>query len=179
MVLERDPAARSKAEILCTYPGMHAVWAYRVAHIWWGRPPARLAARILSQLARRATGVDIHPAARIGRRLFIDHGTGVVIGATAEVGEDVTIYHGVTLGGRAMSAGKRHPTLGDRVMVGAGAKVLGPVRVGADAKIGANAVVVTDVPDGAVAVGVPARLTGRAPADDRDPVDQHLIDYMI
>lgn len=151
----RDPAARSRLELLLCYPGLHAVWVHRLAHRWWQRPGLRLAARLLSQLNRSVTGVEIHPGARLGRRLFIDHAMGVVIGETAEVGDDVLLYHGVTLGGRSLERGKRHPTLEDGVVVGAGARVLGPLTVGAGARIGANAVVVRDVPRGAVVVGVP------------------------
>jgi serine O-acetyltransferase len=152
----RDPAARSALEVGLGYPGVHAVWAHRVAHRMWREPALRLPARLLSQFTRFLTGVEIHPGAQIGRRLFIDHGMGVVIGETALVGDDVVLFHGSTLGGRSMKRGKRHPTLGDRVVVGAGAKVLGPVWIGDGAQIGANAVVIKDVPAGAVAVGVPA-----------------------
>ena len=152
----RDPAARSALEVALGYPGVHAVWSHRIAHRMWREPGLRLAARLLSQLTRWATGVEIHPAAQIGRRLFIDHGMGVVVGETAMVGDDVVLFHGSTLGGTSMKHGKRHPTLGDNVVVGAGAKVLGPVWIGDGARIGANAVVVKDVPAGAVAVGVPA-----------------------
>jgi len=152
----RDPAARSALEVALGYPGVHAVWSHRIAHRMWREPGLRLPARLLSQLTRFATGVEIHPAAQIGRRLFIDHGMGVVVGETAMVGDDVVLFHGSTLGGTSMKHGKRHPTLGDNVVVGAGAKVLGPVWIGDGARIGANAVVVKDVPAGAVAVGVPA-----------------------
>lgn len=157
--LDRDPAAESALEVALTYPGLHAVWGYRVAHAVWNKG-LRFPARLIQNTTRFFTGVDIHPAARLGRRLFIDHAMGVVIGETAEVGEDVMIYHLVTLGGTSTEPGKRHPTVGDRVVLGAGAKILGPVTIGADAKIGANAVVVRDVPEGKVAVGVPARLVG-------------------
>jgi len=154
----RDPAARGLLEIALAYPGVHAVWAHRVTHrMWTSNPLLKLPARLLSQAVRALTGIEIHPGAQLGRRLFIDHGMGVVIGETAEVGEDVVLFHGTTLGGVSMSKGKRHPTVGDRVVIGAGAKVLGPVRVGSDVKVGANAVVVKDVPDGEVAVGVPAK----------------------
>ena len=152
----RDPAAQSSWEVALGYPGVHAVWAYRVAHRMWREPSLRLPARLLSQAARAATGIEIHPGAQLGRRLFIDHGMGVVIGETAVVGDDVVLFHGATLGGRSMRRGKRHPTLGDNVVVGSGAKILGPVWVGDGAQIGANAVVVKDVPAHAVAVGVPA-----------------------
>jgi serine O-acetyltransferase len=158
----RDPAARSRIEVALAYPGVHAVWAYRLAHRMWREPGLRLPARLLSQATRAATGIEIHPGARLGHRLFIDHGMGVVIGETAEVGDDVVLFHGSTLGGRSMRHGKRHPTLGDGVVVGAGAKILGPVWIGSNAQIGANAVVVKDVPAGAVAVGVPAQIRLRA-----------------
>ncbi|SNU01497.1 serine O-acetyltransferase [Ruaniaceae bacterium KH17] len=163
--LREDPAARSRLEIVLSYPGVHAVWAYRVAHALWGRG-AKLPARIISQVTRGLTGIEIHPGATLGRRLFIDHGMGVVIGETAEVGEDVTIFHGTTLGGTSMTQGKRHPTVGDRAVIGAGAKVLGPISIGNDARIGANAVVVKDVPDAAVAIGVPAKIKKHITADD-------------
>lgn len=155
--LKRDPAARGRLEVAITYPGVHALWAHRLANRLWANG-AKMVARLIQEFARLLTGVDIHPAATIGRRLFIDHATGVVIGETAEVGEDCLIFHGVTLGGQSMNKGKRHPTLGDRVMVGAGAKVLGAITVGDDAKIGANAVVVKEVPAGRIALGVPAKL---------------------
>ncbi|UZN04745.1 serine O-acetyltransferase EpsC [Cellulomonas sp. S1-8] len=161
---QHDPAARSLLEVALAYPGVHAIWVYRLAHRMWQVPPLRLAARLVSQAARAATGVEIHPGARLGERLFIDHGMGVVIGETAEVGDDVVLFHGATLGGRSMKRGKRHPTLGDRVVVGAGAKILGPVWVGNDAQIGANAVVIADVPTGAIAVGVPATIRRRSAA---------------
>ena len=156
-VEKRDPAARSKIEIFLCYPGVHAILLYRLSHYLWEKrflTPARL----VSSFARFLTGVDIHPGARIGKNLFIDHATGVVIGETAEIGDDVTLYHGVTLGGTSIHQGKRHPTLGDRVIVGAGAKLLGPITIGNDARIGSNAVVLKDVPDAATAVGVPAQI---------------------
>jgi serine O-acetyltransferase len=158
---ERDPAARSSLEILLCYPGLHAVWGHRVSH-WLWRRGLRLPARILAALTHRSTGVDIHPAARLGPGLVIDHGTGVVIGETAEVGRDVTIYHGVTLGGTRLHRGKRHPTVGDRVTIGAGAKVLGPIEIGHDSRIGANAVVVRPVPPDSVVVGVPGQVVSRS-----------------
>jgi len=166
-IFREDPAATSVLEIIFCYPGFHAILIHRVAHklYGWG---LRGLSRFLSQINRGLTGIEIHPGATIGRRFFIDHGMGVVIGETAEVGDDVVMFHGSTLGGTSMRHGKRHPTVGDRVMVGAGAKVLGPVYVGDDARIGANAVVVHDVPPGAVAVGVPATVRFRpanAPAD--------------
>lgn len=169
-VLARDPAARSRPQVVLTYPGLHAVWAHRVAHRLWRRPGGRLPAELLAAWSRRRTGVEIHPAARIGRRLFIDHGMGVVIGETAVIGDDVLMYHAVTLGGRDPEhrAAERHPRVGDGVTLGAGATVLGPVTVGAGARIGAGAVVVHDVPPGAVVVGVPGReLLGRRPDDRR------------
>lgn len=172
----RDPAARSSLEVALLYPGVHALWAHRLAHRMWRHPGLRLGARILSQVTRSATGIEIHPAATIGRRLFIDHGMGVVIGETAVVGDDVTLFHNTTLGGRSMTHGKRHPTLGNRVVVGAGAKVLGAVWVGDDAQIGANAVVVKDVPEGAVAVGVPATIKSRPQSS---PTVEHCEDPAI
>lgn len=165
--LTRDPATTSRLEMALASPGLHAVWSHRLAHGMWTRGGSlRLPARLLSQAARAATGVEIHPGARIGRRFFIDHGMGVVIGETAEIGDDVMLYHGVTLGGRSMARVKRHPTVGDGAVLGAGARVLGPVTIGAGAQVGANAVVVKDVPDGAVATGVPARIRLTAPQED-------------
>ena len=152
---DRDPAARSTFVIVVSYQGVHALWYHRVSH-WMWRHRLTIPGRLLSQHARARTGIEIHPGAQIGRRVFIDHGMGVVIGETAVVGDDVLLFHGVTLGGVSMSPGKRHPTIGDRVVVGAGAKVLGPIVIGSDARIGANAVVVKDVPEGATAVGIPA-----------------------
>jgi serine O-acetyltransferase len=157
VVFERDPAARTTWEILTTYPGIHAVLIHRAAHAVWGADLKWLA-RLLSNLARLFTGIEIHPGARIGRRFFIDHGMGVVIGETAVIGDDCTLYHGVTLGGTTWEKGKRHPTLGNDVVVGAGAKVLGPITVGDGARIGSNAVVVKAVPANATVVGVPGRL---------------------
>lgn len=157
--IERDPATESRVEMALASPGLHAIWVHRAAHRMWGKGGRwRLPARLISQAARTATGVEIHPGATIGKRFFIDHGMGVVIGETAEVGNDVMIYNGVNLGGRTMNAVKRHPTLGDGVTIGAGARVLGPVVIGADAQIGANAVVTKDVPAKAIATGVPAKL---------------------
>lgn len=169
----RDPAAQSSVEVALTYPGVHALWAHRVSHSLWIRG-VKLPARMLQSATRVMTGVDIHPGAQIGRRVFIDHATGVVIGETAEVGEDVVIFHDVTLGGVAMTPGKRHPTVGNHVMIGAGAKVLGPIEVHDGAKIGANAVVVKDVPCGNVAIGVPARLIPKSCNDTKD--DDLIID---
>ena len=156
--INSDPAARNALEVALTYPGVHAVWAYRLAHMLF-KKNFKLLARIVSSISRSYTGVDIHPGARLGRRLFIDHANGVVIGETTKIGTDCVLFHQVTLGGVSMSKGKRHPTLGDRVMVGAGAKVLGPIHVGSDARIAANAVLVRDVPAGCSAIGVPARVS--------------------
>ena len=166
VVFERDPAARSRLEILTTYPGVHAVLIHRVSHWLWGLG-AKWLARLLSYLGRWLTGIEIHPGAVIGRRFFIDHGMGVVIGETSVIGDDCTLYHGVTLGGTSWQKGKRHPTLRDDVVVGAGAKVLGPIEVGRGARIGSNAVVVRDVPENSTVVGVPGRLIERK----RDLVD--------
>ncbi len=157
---ERDPAARGTAEIVLCYPGVHALWGYRIAHWLWQRD-LKLAGRFCSAVTRTFTGVDIHPGATIGPGLFIDHATWVVIGETAEVWAGVTIYHGVTLGGSSLERGKRHPTIGDRVTVGAGAKILGPIEVGHDSRIGANAVVVKPVPPHSVVVGVPGQVIKR------------------
>jgi serine O-acetyltransferase len=159
--IERDPAARSILEIVLLYPGLHAIWGHRIAH-WFWKHNFKLTGRLLSQLVRGFTGIEIHPGATIGQGLFIDHGMGVVIGETSEVGEDVTLYHGVTLGGTRLEKGKRHPTLGDRVVVGAGAKILGAITIGSDTRIGANAVVVKSVPDNSVVVGVPGQNIARS-----------------
>lgn len=153
-----DPAARSKIEIAIVYSGVHAIWMYRVAHCMWQVEALRFPARVLSQFARFITGIEIHPGATIGRRFFIDHGMGVVIGETSIVGDDVLMYHQVTLGGRARGRFKRHPTIGNRVLIGAGAKVIGDITVGDDAKIGANALVVKDVAPGSVVVGIPSSV---------------------
>lgn len=156
-VFARDPAARTTFEVLTCYPGLHARVAHRVANRLW-HANFKWLARFLSHVVRGLTGIEIHPGATIGRRFFIDHGMGVVIGETAEIGNDVTLYHGVTLGGTSWKEGKRHPTLGNGVVVGAGAKILGPITIGAGAKIGSNAVVVKDVPAGSTAAGIPARI---------------------
>jgi len=156
-VFERDPAARTTFEVLTTYPGVHALIFHRFSHKLW-QLGLKWLARVLSNLARLMTGIEIHPGAQIGRRFFIDHGMGVVIGETAVIGDDCTLYHGVTLGGTSWERGKRHPTLANDVVVGAGAKVLGPIEIGEGARIGSNAVVVKDVPPGATVVGVPGRL---------------------
>lgn len=157
---QRDPAAPTTAEVIFAYPGVHAIWGHRVSHWLWNRG-ARLAARTLAEFTRIVTGVDIHPGAVLGNGLFIDHATGVVIGETTEIGDDVTLYHGVTLGGSGSDTGKRHPTVGDRVVIGAGAKVLGAIKIGDDSRIGANAVVVKPVPSSAVVIGVPGQVISR------------------
>ena len=158
--MREDPAATSRMLVALTYPGMHAVWVYRLAHrLWLGGPATKPLARILSQLARFFTGVEIHPGATIGRRFFIDHGMGVVIGETAEVGDDVLMYHQVTLGGRSRGRFKRHPTIGSNVLLGAGAKIIGPITIGDGTKIGANALVVKDVPPNSVVTGIPANTS--------------------
>jgi serine O-acetyltransferase len=166
-----DPAARGDVENALVYSGLHAIWSYRLAHRMWTRPALQGAARVLTQLTRFATGIEIHPGATIGRRFFIDHGLGVVIGETAEIGDDVMVYHGVTLGGRSLKQGKRHPTIGDRVTIGAGAKLLGPLRVGSDCAIGANAVVTRDVPPDSIATGIPAVVRARTDKQREQGVD--------
>ena len=185
-IYERDPAAHSRWEVLLCYPGLHAIIAHRAAHWLWNKN-WKVTARALSQCNRFLTGIEIHPAAKIGDRVLIDHGMGVVIGETAEVGDDCTIYHGVTLGGTGKDTGKRHPTLGNNVLIGAGTKVLGPVYIGDNARIGAGSVVLKNLPANCTAVGVPAevvRINNKAinPADDLDQQDlpdimaQRLID---
>jgi serine O-acetyltransferase len=188
VVFERDPAARNAWEVVTCYPGFHAMLFHRLGHRLWGSGFKWLA-RFVSHIGRGLTGIEIHPGATIGRRFFIDHGMGVVIGQTAEIGDDCTLYHGVTLGGTSWSPGKRHPTLGDGVVVGAGAKILGPITVGDGAKVGSNAVVVKPVPAGATAIGIPARIVeshetnGRFAAygvvrDANDPLAQALHDLI-
>ncbi|WP_448189565.1 serine O-acetyltransferase [Azospirillum sp. sgz301742] len=177
-VFGRDPAARNVWDVLTCYPGVHALMAHRLSHALWTRG-ARWPARFLSYLSRAVTAIDIHPGARIGRRFFIDHGAGVVIGETAEIGDGVTLYHGVTLGGTTWNKGKRHPTLEDGVLVGAGAKILGSITVGRNARVGANSVVTKDVPDGLTVVGIPGRLvrpsTARRLSDAGIDLDHHLM----
>jgi serine O-acetyltransferase len=181
-VLERDPAARSRMEVFFCYPGLWAVWIHRISHWLWGAK-LRLPARILSQVGRFFTGVDIHPGAQIGRRLFIDHATGVVIGETTIVGNDVTMYQGVTLGGTGKGHGKRHPTVCDRVFIGNNANVLGNVTVGENSRVGAGSVVLADVPPNSTVVGVPAHIVYRNgqrvlitdPHDVKDPLSDALI----
>lgn len=155
--VENDPAARNSFEVLILYPFIHAVINHRIAHFFY-KKKMFFTARLISQLGRFFTGIEIHPGAKIGKGLFIDHGMGVVIGETAEIGDNVTLYHGVTLGGTGKDTGKRHPTIGNNVIIGCGAKVLGPINVGDNAKIGGNAVVVKDVPPNTTAVGIPARI---------------------
>jgi len=164
-VFDRDPAARNAFEVLTTYPGLHALLFHRLAHGMWNLGLQWLA-RVLSYISRWLTGIEIHPGAKIGRRFFIDHGMGVVIGETAEIGDDCTLYHGVTLGGTSWEKGKRHPTLKNNVVVGAGAKVLGPIVLGEGARIGSNAVVVKDVAEGATVVGVPGRVVSAGRSED-------------
>ncbi len=176
-VFDRDPAARSVWEVITCYPGFHALQMHRIAHGLWGMG-LRWLARYVSHVSRFLTGVEIHPGATIGRRVFIDHGMGVVIGETAEIGDDCTLYHGVTLGGVSWNKGKRHPTLGKGVVVGAGAKILGPFEVGDGAKVGSNSVVVKPVPAGATVVGIPARLVDAAAAKaeaDRMSFDAYAV----
>ena len=166
IVFERDPAARTHWEILTTYPGVHALLMHRVAHCLWQKRFFWLA-RFSSHMARWLTGIEIHPGASIGHRVFIDHGMGVVIGETAIIGDDCTLYHGVTLGGTSWNKGKRHPTLENGVVIGAGAKILGPITLGAGAKVGSNAVVVKDVPANATAIGIPARILEDTPVNKK------------
>jgi serine O-acetyltransferase len=170
--LDRDPAARGAWEVLLLYSGLHAVWSYRIAN-WLWRHQLKLIARLLSQITRAFTGIEIHPGASIGRRLFIDHGMGVVIGETTQIGDNVTLYHGVTLGGVNLSKGKRHPTLGNHVVVGAGAKVLGNIFLGDGTRIGANAVVVKSVPANSVVVGVPGQVVVRSTPQKQSPDLDH------
>ncbi|RUP34263.1 MAG: serine O-acetyltransferase [Mycolicibacterium sp.] len=166
-----DPAGRGDFENALVYSGLHAIWSHRLAHRLWARPAWRGPARVLAQVTRFLTGIEIHPGATIGRRFFIDHGMGVVIGETTEIGDDVMLYHGVTLGGRSLNKGKRHPTIGNRVTVGAGAKVLGPILIGEDSAIGANAVVTHDVPADSIATGIPAIVRPRTEKQREPAVD--------
>lgn len=164
MVFERDPAARSKLEIILCYPGIHALVLHRISHYLWVHR-LKLLGRLLSHFARWITGIEIHPGAQVGRRFFIDHGMGIVVGETTEVGDDVTIYQGVTLGGTTWSKGKRHPTVEDRVVIGAGAILLGPIRIGHDSRIGSSSVVIHDVPSFSTVVGIPGKVVYR-----REPI---------
>lgn len=169
-VYERDPAARNALEVMLCYPGLHAVYFYKLSHFLWEHK-LHLAARLISEFARFLTGIEIHPGAKIGKRFFIDHGMGVVIGETTEIGDDVTIYHGVTLGGTSWKKEKRHPTIGDRVIIGTGAKILGPLFIGNDSKIGANSVVVNAVPAHSTVVGIPAKSTKRDESEVHENID--------
>ena len=177
-VFVRDPAARNYLEVLLAYPGVHAVLLYRISHRMW-QAEWRLSARLLAAFARWLTNVDIHPGAKIGRRFFIDHGSGVVIGETSEVGNDVTLYHGVTLGGTTWNKEKRHPTLGDNVLVGAGAKILGAITLGNNVRIGANSVVIKDVPPCCTVIGIPGRVIQQKGLKIQNPrgidLDHHLV----
>ncbi|GAA3053169.1 MULTISPECIES: serine O-acetyltransferase EpsC [Actinomycetes] len=168
---EHDPAARSDVEVALVYSGLHAIWSHRVAHRMWQHRPLKTPARALSQVTRSLTGIEIHPGAQIGRRFFIDHGMGVVIGETTEIGDDCMLYQGVTLGGRSLEAVKRHPTLQDGVVVGAGAKVLGPVEIGSGSAIGANAVVVKSAPKNSILTGIPAKDRKRRDEERQPAVD--------
>ncbi|HEC24753.1 MAG TPA: serine O-acetyltransferase [bacterium] len=170
VVYERDPAARNALEVLLCYPGLQAVYSHKISHFLWEHK-LRLLARLISQFSRFITGIEIHPGAKIGKRFFIDHGMGVVIGETSEIGDDVTIYHGVTLGGTSWKKEKRHPTIGDRVIIGTGAKILGPLTIGSDSKIGANSVVVNAVSPHSTVVGIPAKSTKRDESEVHDNVD--------
>ncbi len=173
VVFERDPAARTHWEIITTYPGVHALIIHRLSHCVWSKRFFWIA-RFISHIGRWLTGIEIHPGATIGRRVFIDHGMGVVIGETAVIGDDCTLYHGVTLGGTSWNKGKRHPTLEQGVVIGAGAKVLGPIIIGKGAKIGSNAVVVKDVPENATAVGIPARILEQETNKQRDDMAEKI-----
>ncbi|KNC19142.1 serine acetyltransferase [Arthrobacter sp. RIT-PI-e] len=164
-----DPAARGQFENTVVYSGLHAIWVHRLTHRMWRTEKLRFPARVLAQLTRMLTGVEIHPAATIGRRFFIDHGMGIVIGSTAEIGDDVMLYQGVTLGGRSLAKVKRHPTIGDRVTIGAGAKVLGPITIGAGSAVGANAVVVKDTPPDSIVTGIPATFRHRDSRRETQP----------
>ncbi len=170
-VRAHDPAARGDVEIIVNYSGMHAIWSHRLAHHLWQNPSTKTLARTLSQFTRFLTGIEIHPGATVGRRFFIDHGMGIVIGETTEIGDDVMLYHGVTLGGRSLEKVKRHPTIGNRVTIGAGAKVLGPVFIGDDSAVGANAVVVHDHPADSIITGIPASSRPRTPEKKKPLVD--------
>jgi serine O-acetyltransferase len=173
-IFKRDPAARNVAEILFSYPGFHAVIIHRVAHRLW-RSRMYFLGRFVSHMGRFLTGIEIHPGAKIGRAFFIDHGMGVVIGETAEVGDNVTLYHGVTLGGTTWQKGKRHPTIGSNVVIGAGAKVLGPVHIGANTRIGANSVVLNDIPPNSIVVGIPGKVVFRVEGERRIALDKEFM----
>lgn len=175
--LEKDPAARHFWEVLICYPGVHALLVYRLTHWLWGHD-IKLPARLMSYLARWITGIEIHPASKIGKKFFIDHGMGVVIGETSEIGDNVFIYHGVTLGGLSMKKGKRHPTIGDNVVIGAGAQVLGPVTVGKNSKIGSGSVVVQSVPEYSTVIGVPGRVVFSGISADHEDLEESFPDPM-
>lgn len=177
-VFERDPAARNFLEVMTTYPGVHALLLHRLAHALWRRN-WRYSARFISYISRIWTSIDIHPGAKIGRRFFIDHGTGVVIGETAEIGDDVTLYHGVTLGGTSWSQGKRHPTLERGVVVGAGAKILGPITLGVNVKVGANSVVIRSVPEHNTVVGIPGKIVRNSADGKLNPFGVDLNHHLI
>jgi serine O-acetyltransferase len=170
-VFDRDPAARTSFEVILNYPGMHAIWIHRLSHKLWCAD-WKLLGRVFSTFSRWLTGIEIHPGAKLGRRVFIDHGMGIVIGETAEIGNDVTLYHGVTLGGTSWKAGKRHPTLEDNVVIGAGAQVLGPITIGKGGKVGSNSVVVKDLPANATAVGIPGRIVPDKKSKEQDSTRQ-------
>jgi len=165
-VFKKDPAARSVLEVIICYPGLHAIWFHRIAHFLWNKH-LKLLSRFISHVSRFLTGIEIHPGASVGKRFFIDHGMGVVIGETTKVGNDVLMYQGVTLGGNSFLKGKRHPTVGDNVAIGAGAKILGPVVIGSDVKVGAGSVVTKDVPDHTICLGIPARIIYPSTADKK------------
>lgn len=177
-VFERDPAARNRLEVITTYPGVHALLIHRIAHTLW-KKNWRYTARFMAYLSRIWTSIEIHPGAKIGRRFFIDHGTGVVIGETAEIANEVTLYHGVTLGGTSWSQGKRHPTLEQGVVVGAGAKVLGPITLGANVKVGANSVVIKNVPAHKTVVGIPAKIVQNKVSGELNPFGVDLNHHLI
>jgi serine O-acetyltransferase len=177
-VFERDPSARNRFEVLTTYPGVHAILVYRLSNGLWKRG-WKYTARLLTYFARMFTNIEIHPAATIGQRFFIDHGTGVVIGETSEIGNNVTLYHGVTLGGTSWSQGKRHPTLHDGVVVGAGAKVLGPITIGRNGKVGANSVVIKDVPECKTVVGIPGKIVQSSNVVSTNPYGVDLNHHLI
>jgi serine O-acetyltransferase len=173
-IFARDPAARGVAEIILAYPGFHALFIYRFAHWLWTHR-MYLAGRVTSHIGRFLTGIEIHPGALIGKAFFVDHGMGVVIGETAEIGDNVTLYHGVTLGGTSWQKGKRHPTIGNNVVIGTGAKILGPVRIGDNTRIGANSVVVRDIPPNSVVVGIPGKIVFRVEGDRRIALDKEFM----
>jgi serine O-acetyltransferase len=170
-IFERDPAARSVLEVLFCYPGLHAILFYRVAHWFWEKR-LKFVGRVISHAARFLTGIEIHPGARIGKRFFIDHGMGVVVGETAEIGDDVLLYHGVTLGGTTWKKIKRHPTIGNNVVVGTGAKILGPIFVGDNTRIGANSVVVDSIPPNSIVAGIPGKVVFRVEGDKKIRMDE-------